>query len=310
MSSATGILFRNILQFENSTAKELISVRVGFIGLGNLGRTMAVRLQSQGVDLVVWNRTPEKAAGINAIVVSSPAEVIDQTEIVFLSLFDSEAVNSVLNGTAGLLTGDCRGKIVIDTTTNHFDEVSKFYSLLDAVGAFYLEAPVLGSVVPASQGTLTVLVSGEKEPFERATPYLEKISKRIFYLSEKSLATKMKLVNNLVLGSFMATLAEALTLGERVGIERATVLDILGAGAGNSTVLTGKREKLLQQDFSPHFSIAAIHKDLHYLEQLAERTNQGVAMGDAARTIYDEAMSQGLAGLDCAALYLTLQNRQ
>lgn len=284
-------------------------MRVGFIGLGNLGKAIASRLLSQDVELVVWNRTPARTEGLGAVVASDPADLINQTDVVFLNLFDSKAVSDVLQGDNGLLTGDCRDKIVIDTTTNHFGEVTRFYALLEDAGACYLEAPVLGSVNPALQGALTILVSGDEDAYKRATPYLEKIGKRIFYLGERTLATKMKLVNNLVLGSFMASIVEAVALGEKVGIERTTVLDILAAGAGNSAVLTGKREKLMQQDFAPHFSIAAIHKDLGYLDQLANELNQPTPTGDMAATMYVKAVNQGLAELDFAALYLLLRNQ-
>ena len=98
--------------------------RVGFIGLGNLGRAIAQRLISQGRELVVWNRTAAKADGLGAITAKSPAEVINQSAVTFLCLFNSDSVESVLSGPNGLLSGDCRGKIVCDITTNHFETVN------------------------------------------------------------------------------------------------------------------------------------------------------------------------------------------
>lgn len=278
-------------------------MKVGFIGLGNLGKAIAARLKAQGVDLIVWNRTRQKALDLGVPIASSPAEVMTQSSIVFLNLFDSDAVKAVLNGKEGLLAGKCLGKVVVDTTTNHFETVGSFYDMLAQRYAAYLEAPVLGSVVPASQGALTVLVSGEQEPYNLALPYLEKIAKRVFYLKERTLATKMKLVNNLVLGSFMTALAEGVALGEAVGVGREIVLDILGAGAGNSTVLSGKREKLLREDFSPHFTVAAIHKDLRYLTDLAATVQRKLPMVDATREIFTRAMKAKLGDLDFAAVY-------
>jgi 3-hydroxyisobutyrate dehydrogenase len=278
-------------------------MKVGFIGLGNLGKAIATRLRGQGVDLIVWNRTREKALDLGVPIAASPAELMTQSSIVFLNLFDSDAVNAVLQGKEGLLAGKCRGKVVIDTTTNHFEAVDSFYDMLAQRDAAYLEAPVLGSVIPASQGLLTVLVSGEQEPYNLALSYLEQIAKRIFYLKERTLATKMKLINNLVLGSFMTAIAESVALGEAVGVDRETVLEILGAGAGNSTVLNGKREKLLRSDFSPHFTVKAIHKDLGYLTDLAAMAQQQLIAGDAAREVFDRAMKEKLGDLDFAAVY-------
>jgi 3-hydroxyisobutyrate dehydrogenase len=168
---------------------------------------MAKRLLSQGVDLIVWNRTPEKARDLGVEIAESPASLAKEVPVIIINLFDSIAVRSVLEGDNGLFRSDIQGQLVLDTTTNHFNDVADFHDLVSSHGSQYLESPVLGSVGPASQGALTVLVSGEKEAYERALPYLQKMGKSIFYLEKPTLATKMKLVNNLILGTFMATIA-------------------------------------------------------------------------------------------------------
>jgi 3-hydroxyisobutyrate dehydrogenase len=286
-------------------------MKAGFIGLGHLGRAMAVRLASQGVDLILWNRSPEKAAALGRElglpVAESPAALAKKAEVIFLNLFDSAAVRSVLQGEGGLLAGGLRGKLVIDTTTNHFADVAQFHDLLSSLGASYLEAPVLGSVVPASQGKLTVLVSGEKEAYERALPYLEKLAANIFYLGKPALATRMKLVNNLILGSFMAAIAESVALGEAAGVEKAIVLDILAAGAGNSGVLNAKKDKLLREDFSPQFQSALIYKDLHYLQDLAFQLKRPLFLASAVKEMYGLTYSRGEEKLDFSALYRILK---
>ena len=162
-------------------------MNAGFIGLGHLGKAIAKRLIAEGVELVVWNRTKEKASDLGVKFADSPAAILPEADIIFLNLFDSAAVESVLAGKEGLLKGDCTGKIVIDTTTNHFETVALFHKTLKEHGASYLESPVLGSVIPASQGALTVLVSGKKDAFatrikpnfayKRIIEYVMKISK-------------------------------------------------------------------------------------------------------------------------------------
>ncbi len=278
-------------------------MKAGFIGLGHLGMTIAKRLIDEGVELVVWNRTREKASRLGVEIAESPAKLISDVEIIFLCLFDSNAVKSVISGKEGLLEGDCRDKIIIDTTTNHFEEVRYFHRVFKESMASYLESPVLGSVVPASQGMLTVLVSGEKRAYDRALPLLKKIGKNIFYLEEIGLATKMKLINNLVLGSFMATIAEALSFGEKAGISKEMVLEILGAGAGNSMVLNAKKEKLLKDDFSTHFSTALIYKDLHYLNDLAKAIKMPLFTGSIAKELYGMALAKGLDDYDFSVIY-------
>jgi len=283
-------------------------MKIGFIGLGNLGSTMAKRLISEGCSLVVWNRTQKKAEALNCPTAKTPSELISSADIVFLNLFDSDAVDSVLQGKDGIIYGDCSGKIVIDTTTNHFERVLDFYKITEEKGAAYLEAPVLGSVVPASQGLLTVLVSGERTPFEKARPYIEKIGKTIFYLGQAGLATKMKLVNNLVLGSFMLTLAEAIALGEKIGIEKEQVINILLSGAGNSMILNAKKEKLLKEDFSPHFSSALIYKDLHYLQDLAKSLKAPLFTGSAVKEVFAMTFSHKISDEDFSAVYKIFKN--
>ena len=145
-------------------------------------------------------------------------------DIIFICLFDSNAVHTVLTQQNGLLSGNVSGKVIVDLTTNHFKEVTGFHERCTQAECMYLESPVLGSVVPASQGALTILISGSNTGYETVKPILENMGKHLFYLEEPALATKMKLINNLTLGSIMAVIAEALTLGEDVGISKKDIL--------------------------------------------------------------------------------------
>jgi len=278
-------------------------MKVGFIGLGHLGKTIARHLITEGIEITVWNRTKEKADDLGVPVALSPADLIGGCDVVVMNLFDSEAVASVLIGERGLLTVPCRGKIIIDTTTNHFAHVGAFYELAQAHGATYLECPILGSVVPASRGDLTVLVSGDERTFIKTRPLIETIGSTIHYIGEPALATKMKLVNNLVLGSFMATLAEAVALGESAGIPREKVINILLSGAGNSMVLNAKKEKLVQEEFSTHFSSALIYKDLHYLQDLCRTMNKPLFTGSCAKELFALTRSKKIDHLDFSAVY-------
>ena len=278
-------------------------MHVGFIGLGHLGKAIAGRLLDCGHTLTVWNRTPSKAEGMKAQVVSSPRKVADKAEIIFVCMFDSAAVHAILSQEDGLLSGDISGKVIVDLSTNHFKEVVLFHALCAQANGVYLEAPVLGSVVPASQGALTVLVSGKEAGYEKVKPVLENIGKNIFYLKAPGLATKMKLINNLTLGSFMATIAEALSLGEAIGLAKEEILDILSVGGGNSLVLNAKKNKLLQEDFSTHFSSALIYKDLHCLQDLAYEEKKSLFTGAVVKELYGRTFEEGIEQEDFSAIY-------
>lgn len=278
-------------------------MHLGFIGLGHLGKAIAQRLLDCGHTLTVFNRTASRAEGIDAEVVSTPREVMQKADIIFLCLFDSNAVNAVITGKDGLLEGDASGKIIVDTTTNHFRDVVQFHDLLKKAGGNYMEAPVLGSVVPASQGALTVLVSGSKAAYEKARPVLENIGKHIFHLEAPALATKMKLVNNLTLGSFMATIAEALAMGEEIGINKEDVLEILSVGGGNSLVLNAKKKKLIEEDFSTHFSNALIYKDLQCLQDLAYEHKKPLFTAAVAKELFARTFEEEIDQEDFSAIY-------
>lgn len=278
-------------------------MKTGFIGLGNLGKAMAQRLISEGLDLVVWNRTIDKAMGLQAEIAKSPAEVMTKSEVIFINVFDSGAVSAILSGDNGLLKGKCEGRLVIDTTTNHFEAVPLFYELVEKSGAYYIESPIFGSVVPASKGALTIVVSGDKKSYEKARPYLDKLGSNIFYLPTPTHATRMKLINNMVLGSFMTAVAEGAAYGEAAGIGRGKALEILGAGAGNSGVLHAKKQILIDDNYAAQFTVDAIYKDLHYAQDLADELKRPLFMAGLARELFAMARARGRGGDDFSAVF-------
>ena len=282
-------------------------MKVGFIGLGHMGSAMARRLSEADVDLVVWNRSGARAPSLRATIAASPAELAAQADVVFMSLADSDAVRAVLAGPDGVLTAALAGKVVIDMTTNHFDAVGSFHEMVAASGGHYLETPVIGSVAPAAQGALTILVSGSSQAFERVRPYLEIVGSKIFFLEQPGRATKLKLINNFVLGSLMCTLAEAVVFGEEVGLDKSTVLDILAAGAGASAILTGRRAKLESDDFGSDFTITLMYKDLHYAQDLARVLERPLFTGSIAKECFALGLRGETPNEDIAAVYKALR---
>ena len=276
---------------------------IGFIGLGNLGTAITTRLSQLGETLVVYNRNIEKIKDLGYEIVSSPKEILQKCDVIFLCLFDSEAVKQILTGDNGLLCEELKGKTIIDLTTNHYEEVLEFHKLVNDFGANYLENPVFGSVAPALKGELTVVSSGKTEVFEAMRPILEKIAKEIFHLPTPSSATKMKLINNLCLGSFMATLAECTALAESCEIPKAKALEILGVGGGQSLVLKAKTQKLIDEDFSPHFSNNAINKDLHLLQDLAYNLQQPLYSACLPKELFSKMKMMGKGEEDFSSIY-------
>ena len=276
---------------------------IGFIGLGNLGTAITTRLSQLGETLVVYNRNIEKIKDLGYEIVSSPKEILQKCDVIFLCLFDSEAVKQILLGDNGLLCEELKGKTIIDLTTNHYEDVLEFHKLVNDFGGNYLENPVFGSVAPALKGELTVVSSGKTEVFEAMRPILEKIAKEIFHLPIPSSATKMKLINNLCLGSFMATLAECTALAESCEIPKAKALEILGVGGGQSLVLKAKTQKLIDEDFSAHFSNNAINKDLHLLQDLAYNLKLPLYSAAIPKELFSKMKMMGKGEEDFSSIY-------
>ncbi|MBE0491024.1 MAG: NAD(P)-dependent oxidoreductase [Sulfurospirillum sp.] len=277
---------------------------IGFIGLGNLGSAIAKRLECMSEEVKVWNRTAQKARDKGfSTVLDTPKELIEACNVVFMCLFDSNGVRSVLTQENGLLSANLEGKTIIDLTTNHFKDVLDFHTLVQEKGGSYLESPVFGSVVPASKGEVTIVVSGEQSVYLTCKPLLEKFGANIFFLPTPSTASKMKLINNLCLGSFMATIAECAALGEACAIEKKDLLEILGMGGGKSLVLAAKAQKLIDEDFSPHFSNAAINKDLHCLQDLAYSLNRPLYTASLTKELFAKMKMLGKGEEDFSSIY-------
>ncbi len=276
---------------------------LGFIGLGNLGQAIASRLTDMGEELKVYNRTKSKVEDLGYEIIDSPKELIEKCDVVFMCLFESSAVENILKMEDGLLSADLEGKTIIDLTTNHYEQVLSFHQLIDEKGGDYLESPIFGSVAPALQGLVTIVTSGKKETYDLCKPYLEKIGKEIFYLKEPGKASKMKLINNLCLGSFMATIAECTALGELCDIDKPKLLEILGVGGGQSLVLKAKTQKLIEEDFSAHFSNNAIYKDLHTLQDLAYSLNQPLYSAAVPKELFGKMKKDGKGEEDFCSIY-------
>jgi len=276
---------------------------IGFIGLGNLGQAITKRLTEMGEEVIIYNRTKEKVLNLGYEIVDTPKDLLIKCDTIFMCLFESSAVKNILTMQDGILQEDLKGKTIIDLTTNHYEDVLNFHTTIEAKNGSYLESPVFGSVAPALQGLVTIVTSGKEEVFNQCKPLLEKFGKEIFYLPQPSSASKMKLINNLCLGSFMSTIAECTALGEACDIEKSKLLEILGVGGGQSLVLKAKTQKLIEEDFSPHFSNNAIYKDLHTLQDLAYSKNQPLYTAAVPKELFAKMKKEGKGEEDFSSIY-------
>jgi 2-hydroxy-3-oxopropionate reductase len=239
--------------------------KVGFIGLGIMGGPMARNLMGAGHELVLYNRTREKAedlAGDDATVAGSPREVAEQSGVVITMLPDSPQVEEVLAGQDGVLAGISEGDLIVDMSTISPVVTRELAAKAAEKGASMLDAPVSGGDVGAIDGTLSIMVGGRGEDFERAKPLFETMGKTITHVGESGAGQVVKAANQIVVALTIEAVSEALVLGSKAGVEPAKILDVLGGGLAGNKVMEAKREKMLGHSFDPGFRIELHHKDL------------------------------------------------
>ncbi|HEX2741161.1 MAG TPA: 2-hydroxy-3-oxopropionate reductase [Rubrobacter sp.] len=239
--------------------------KVGFIGLGIMGKPMAKNLIDADYDLVVYNRTREKAeelASEGATVVGSPKEVAEQSDVIITMLPDSPQVEEVLTGEDGVLEGVSEGALIVDMSTISPVVTEELSEKAGEKGASMLDAPVSGGDVGAIEGTLSIMVGGSEDDFERAKPLFDVMGKTVTHVGPSGTGQVVKAANQIVVALTIEAVSEALVLGSKGGVAPEKILDVLGGGLAGNKVMELKREKMLTHTFDPGFKIELHHKDL------------------------------------------------
>ena len=236
---------------------------VGFVGLGIMGKPMAENLIEAGFDLVVYNRTREKAEDLEgAHVAESPKEVAEQSDIIITMLPDSPQVEEVLAGEDGVLGGVRDGALIVDMSTISPVVTEELSEKAREKGASMLDAPVSGGDVGAIDGTLSIMVGGSEEDFERARPLFEVMGGTVTHVGPVGTGQVVKAANQIVVALTIEAVSEALVLGSKGGVAPEKILDVLGGGLAGNKVMDLKREKMLDHSFDPGFKVKLHHKDL------------------------------------------------
>jgi 2-hydroxy-3-oxopropionate reductase len=240
-----------------------VAETVGFIGLGIMGKPMAENLIEAGYDLVAYNRTREKAEELDgAKVAETPKEVAEQSDIIITMLPDSPQVEEVLAGEEGVLEGIKEGALVVDMSTISPVVTEELAKKAEEKGASMLDAPVSGGDVGAIDGTLSIMVGGGEEEFERALPLFEVMGETVTHVGPVGTGQVVKAANQIVVALTIEAVSEALVLGSKGGVPPEKILDVLGGGLAGNKVMEVKREKMLEHSFDPGFRVELHHKDL------------------------------------------------
>ena len=239
--------------------------RIGFIGLGIMGRPMARNLIEAGHELVLHTRTREKAeelAGDSGTVAGSPKEVAENADVVITMLPDSPDVEEVVAGENGVLEGIKEGALIVDMSTISPVVARELAEKARGRGASMLDAPVSGGDVGAKDGTLSIMVGGSQEDFERARALFEVMGKTVTRVGEAGAGQVVKACNQIVVGLTIEAVSEALVLGSKAGVDPAKILDVLSGGLAGNKVMEVKRDKFLEHAFDPGFRVELHAKDL------------------------------------------------
>jgi 3-hydroxyisobutyrate dehydrogenase-like beta-hydroxyacid dehydrogenase len=241
-----------------------MKARIGFLGLGLMGRGMAKNFLTKGHPLVVWNRTRSAAAPLEkdgARVAATPRELAAESDVVVTSLSTPEAVESVATGADGLFAGAHPGLVWIETSTIGSAASKRLGAACAERGIRFVEAPVTGSKIGARDGTLLVMAGGAKDDYDAALPFIQVFATRSIYVGPLGSAAVMKLIGNTIISFMLEGLAEGAVLGEKAGVPLETILEVLQGSGFASPYWTFKGGAMLRRDFETHFSIDLLHKD-------------------------------------------------
>lgn len=281
------------------------TMKIGVAGLGRMGGIFAKRLLEGGFDLSVWNRSPEKAADIveqGAIWCDTPMALANACDIILISMANGDALDTVFSSADGFLSAKLDGKLLIDTSTVSPGLIHALSDRVSAAGGLFIDAPVLGSVGPALQGKVVFLVGGPEETIDRARPMFDVLGRKVIAMGTVGSGMTMKLVINLHLVTYWHSLAEAIAMGSRSGIDLEVMLAVLEDSPMATPALSGKKEILLGRSKAIGFDIRGVVKDMTTALDLAGTQHSDARTAVEALAGFRLAVAEGFGDDDVAAI--------
>jgi 2-hydroxy-3-oxopropionate reductase len=279
--------------------------RIGFIGLGIMGKPMARNLMKAGYDLVVHNRSREavdEIAGEGAIPAANPREVAEQAKVVITMLPDSPDVRDVVFGENGLNEAMGEGSLLVDMSTISPVTTLEVVEALAAKGAHALDAPVSGGDKGAIAATLSIMVGGEADDFERAKPIFEVLGKTIVHVGAAGAGQTVKACNQIVVALTFEAVSEALVLGSKAGVDPHKIVQVLSGGLAGNKVLELRGESMIAHNFQPGFRINLHRKDLGIALDAGKSYNVALPATAQVNQMFTSMVASGFGDLDHSAL--------
>ena len=280
-----------------NTESNNLKPSLGFIGMGHMGSHMVQRLLDAGYQLTVYDRTKEKAQEVGQLgaqVAQTPEELAANCQFVLACVTNDQAQHDVMFGPEGALAGTHASSVIIDLSTVSPDASRRLYQAARERGVSMIDAAVSGSVPQVDQGSLVIFVGGEHQTFEQCKPILDVLGQASFFMGASGMGTTMKLVVNTLLGLGMQALAEAIALGEKAGLEKGLLLDVLGQTAVLTPGQKSKLENVRREQYPTNFALSLIHKDLSLVLSQAYDLSVSMPATAAAQQMSTAATARGM----------------
>lgn len=274
-----------------------MSETLGFIGLGIMGRGMALNLLKAGYAVHVWNRSADKMQPLidaGATAAESPRDVAAQASVIFICVSDTPDVQQVIMGDDGVIHGAQQGALVVDTSTISPQVTRDLAHQLMQRGIHMLDAPISGGSEGAAKGTLSIMVGGDAEQVTRAMPYLQAMGKTITHVGGHGAGQTVKLVNQILVVGNMLAVSEALLFAQANGVDLEKTLQAVGGGAAGSWMLNNRGPQVITRDWRPGFTIDLQQKDLRLVMRAADASGTPAILTSLIFNLYRTLQAQGL----------------
>jgi 3-hydroxyisobutyrate dehydrogenase len=278
---------------------------VGFIGLGNMGLGMAKNLLKAGFPVVGFDIRPEALKQLQESgghLVKNPLEVAKKARISILVVLNFDQIEDAVLGKTGMKDGMQAGDVVIVSSTIAPSQIRTLGQKLEAIGVQVLDAPISGGKEGAEAGTLSIMVGGQKENYERCLPILQAMGKNIYYLGGLGNGLSLKLVNNLLVAVNNLAVAEAVSLGTKAGLDPKLILEVIPKSAGDSWMFRNRAYRMVDRDFACRGELDILVKDLGYVLEMAKSVKLPLVLSSLAREIYQMASNLGYGKEDDSAV--------
>ena len=279
--------------------------RVGFLGLGLMGRGMAKNLATKGFEVTVWNRSRGKATALEPLgvkVAATPAGVMAEVDVVCTCLATPAALEEVVAGEDGLLSAARRGQLWIEFSTISPDQARSFEQRSSTAGVDFVEAPVTGSKTGAEKGTLLIMTGGSPQALSRAEPVFRAVGEKWIRCGPVGAGSQVKLAGNALIAAMLQAFGEGMLLAAKTGVDPARLLEVIQASGFRSPYFDFKGNALLRRDFETHFAIDLMHKDLGLFLDSAAANRVPTPTAAVVRQCYELARAAGKGEQDIGAV--------